>query len=201
MKQCVDLVNHAKKHRQRYLKFRGLLAQCYRDANMCGCGVVGSSSSNKRMRSGNAAAISGATLSQKKLHLKMASLVRDKLIEQATVKVQRVAALVQQLRAQGNVAGATQKEKLRLQLMQQRDHLKQTDLGWRMAWGVVDRALAGMDFFRGTFHLPFAHYPPLPHSHDSGMRVGDDEAAMLRCFHDVQDLFLAGTLSSLLSSY
>ena len=100
----------------------------------------------------------------------MASLVRDKLIEQANADVQRVDASVQQLRAQGNAVGATQKEKLRLQLMQQRDQLQQTNLGWRMAWGVVDRALAGMEFFRGTFHLSFAHYPP-PHSHDSGMRA------------------------------
>ena len=131
----------------------------------------------------------------------MASLVRDKLIEQAIADVQAVAESVEQLKAQGDSVGATQKEKLRLQLMQQRDRLQQTNLGWRMAWGVVDLALAGMDFFRGNFHLPFAHYPPLPYSHDSGMRVGDDEAVMLRCFHDVQDLFGAGTSSSSVSSY
>ena len=131
----------------------------------------------------------------------MASLVRDKLIEQAKADVQRVNALVQQLKAQGDAAGATQKGKLRLQLMQHCDQLQQTNRGWQMAWGVVDRALAGMQFFRGTFHLPFAHYPPLPYSHDSGTRVGDDEAVMLRCFHDVQDLFGAGTSSSSVSSY
>ena len=169
-------MNYAVKHRELHLKFRDLLAKCYRDANMRGCGVAGSSSSsssNKRMRSTNAAASSGVTgmPAVLLLHRQMASLVRDKLIEQAIADVQ------------------------------QRDRLQKTNLGWRMAWGVVDRALAGMDFFRGNFHLPFAHYPPLPHSCDSGMRVGDDEAAMLRCFHYVQDLFLAGTLSSLLSSY
>ena len=166
-------MDRAVKHRELHLKFRDLLAKCYRDANMRGSGVVGSSSSNKRMRSTNAAASSGVTgmPAVLLLHRQMASLVRDKLIEQAIADVQ------------------------------QRDQLQQTDLGWRMAWGVVDLALAGMDFFRGTFHLPFAHYPPLPYSHDFGMRVGDDEAAMLRCFHYVQDLFLAGVLFSLLSSY
>ena len=168
-------MDRAGKHRELHLKFRDLLAKCYRDANMRGCGVAGSSSSssNKRMRSTNAAASSGVTgmPAVLLLHRQMASLVRDKLIEQAIADVQ------------------------------QRDQLQQTDLGWRMAWGVVDLALAGMDFFRGTFHLPFAHYPPLPYSHDSGTRVGDDEAVMLRCFHDVQDLFGAGTSSSSVSSY
>ena len=206
-KKCINLVNRAEKHRQLHLRFRRLLAQCDRDANTRVGGVAGNSSttitrrtsssgSNKRRRSSASSGVTGRpAVSLQHLHREMASLVRGKLIEQAIADVKTVERSVQQLKAKGDTAGATQKENLRVQLMQHRDRLQKTNLGWQMAWGVVDRALAGMEFFRGNLHLPFPHCPPPPQSRNSAMCIGDDEAAMLRCFHDVQDLFGAGTLS------
>ena len=98
----------------------------------------------------------------------MASRVRDKLIEMANAGIRMVEISVQQLRAEGNAAGAEQQGKLKLKLSQERNQLKETNQGWQIAWGVVDRALAGMHYFCGTFHLPSLALQQR-HNRDSGV--------------------------------
>ena len=114
------------------------------------------------------------------LHRGMASSVRDKLIQMAKAKIK-------------NAGSAGQKE-LKLKLVQQLYLLTDTNKGWQNAWGVVDRALSGLNFFCGRFHIPLVSQT---NQRIIATRVpqGRDEAIKLRCFHDVQDLWYTRKLS------
>ena len=127
-KKCVELVQQAQRQYQEHLQFKSLLAECDREASIGGHAVASTS---------NAGAASRISLLV--LRRKMAVRVRSKLIEKARVALE--------------IVGALQDERVKLKLMQQHNQLAQTDQGWKLAWGIVDRALAGMKCFCGTFHI------------------------------------------------
>ena len=130
-KKCVELVQQAQRQYQEHLQCKGLFAEFDLEANIGGHAVASSSSSS------NAGATS--RISQLVLHRTMAARVRRMLIDKARVAV--------------TIAGAAQDERDKLKLKQEYNQLAQTDQGWKRAWGIVDRALAGMKCFCGTFHI------------------------------------------------
>ena len=75
------------------------------------------------------------TTSQRALHRRMVDRVRSILIEKARVELSK------------RVGGP---QRVTDKLIQEHYQL---DQGWRRAWGIVDRALAGMKCFCGTFHI------------------------------------------------
>ena len=129
-KKCVELVQQAQRQYQEHLQCKGLFAEFDLEANIGGHAVASSSSSS------NAGATS--RISQLVLHRTMAARVRHKLIEMARAAI---------------IMGAAHDERVKLELKQEHNQLAQTDKGWKRAWGIVDRALAGMTCFCGTFHI------------------------------------------------
>ena len=158
-KRCVELVHQAQQQFRQHLQFKDLLAVCDRDANRGGPPVASSSSSSNAGASNK--------ISQLALHRRMASLVRNKLIEMAKAGIEIVQKLVEQRRSQGNATGAAQQERDKKKLIENCDQLERTDRGWKIAWGIVDRALAGMKCFFGIFHI--LSLPPL---NDRIIRLG-----------------------------
>ena len=125
--KCVKLVQQAQRQYREHLQFKSLLA---REANIGGHAVASSSSN------------AGATnkTSRRFLHHKMANRVRSILIEKARAAVER-----------SKRAGEPQK--VTDELIKEYRQLEHRDQGWKRAWGIVDRALAGMKCFCGTFHI------------------------------------------------
>ena len=125
--KCVDMVQNAQEQFQEHLQFKDLLAKYDRDARIP---AVASSS--------NAGA--NNTTSQRALHHGMVARVRTILINKARSAVE----LSKRVRKPQRVTD---------ELIHEHHQLEQTDQGWKLAWGIVDRALAGMKCFCGTFHI------------------------------------------------
>ena len=121
----MDMVQNAQEQFQEHLQFKDLLAKYDRDAR------IPAVASNSNVGANN-------TTSQRALHCRMVDRVRSILIEKARVELSK------------RVGGP---QRVTDKLIQEHHQPAQTDQGWRRAWGIVDRALAGMKCFCGTFHI------------------------------------------------